>query len=121
MKKNNKYILNAVDVVVENVVASIDKKKALEESVKFLGKEIIYLENEDFRFAIKQLKSKLEACVPEFLVEAHTYKEIDASTRKLIAHTVNAVEGMNPEKRNILIAAITDYDEMVGKNNQQEE
>lgn len=120
MKNMNKYISNLVAVVVENVVASLDKTKALETSLKFFGKEILKLEDEDFRSSIKKLKSELEKAVPEFRVEQPEYAkdknemtEMDSSTRKLIAHTINGVEGMNPEKRDILISAITDYDEMV--------
>jgi hypothetical protein len=118
--KKDKYILNLVAVVVENVSASADKVKALETSLKFFGKEILKLEDEDFRFSIKKLKSELEKAVPEFRVEPSEYAkdkneitEMDSPTRKLIAHTINAVEGMYPEKRDILISAITDYDEMV--------
>lgn len=125
--KKEKYIVNLVAVVVENVTASADKRKALETSLKFFGKEILKLEDEDFRTSIKKLKSELEKAVPEFRVEAPEYAkdkneitEMDSSTRKLIAHTLNATEGMYTEKRDILIAAITDYDEMVKTKTEEE-
>lgn len=115
-----KKISKIIDMVVENVVNSIDKKLVLEESVKFLGKEIIKLDNDDFSASIKQLKSELEKKVPEFLTLNHGSNEMDNPTRKLIAHTINKTVGMDSEKREILIRAITDYDEMQKKNTDNE-
>jgi argonaute-like protein implicated in RNA metabolism and viral defense len=109
-----KNISEAIDVVVQNVVASTDKNAALVESLKFCGPEMLKLDNEHFHLSIKELKSKLEDSVPEIAVALPNGGfEMNGPTRKLIAQTINGLPvGCNTEKRDILIRAITDYDEM---------
>jgi hypothetical protein len=110
--ENNEHIMNAVNIVVENVLASTDKNQALAESSKFYGTEIVKLNNEDFRTAVHLLKDTLAEKVEELSQPIKDGRELLGEPRKIIAHAINSVPEVQADKRNILIAAITDYDKM---------
>jgi recombination DNA repair RAD52 pathway protein len=110
MEDNNKKISELVNVVVENVLASDNKQEALKESLKFFGKEIINFNYEDFRNAIHVLKDTLTDKVEEFTQPLKYGRELTTAMREMVALEINETEGNTSQKRNILIAAITDYD-----------
>jgi recombination DNA repair RAD52 pathway protein len=110
MEDNNKKISELVNVVVENVLASDNKQQALKESLKFFGKEIINFNYEDFRNAIHVLKDTLTDKVEEFTQPLKYGRELTTAMREMVALEINETEGNTSQKRNILIAAITDYD-----------
>lgn len=95
------------------------ENKDFHEVIKRFGNALLALNPSEFTYSIEHLKNKLAIYIPEFSqkTNAKVGVELTAKAREVIATIINDLENCTADKREALIATITDYDKIASNSN----